>query len=79
KLKTVLVKGRSNYLCLLRLQRARKGGDLFDSEKTRQLETLSQAANDYRVGDGTLQELEEQPDPEVWSTVCAEHGNCTGK
>jgi ATP-dependent DNA helicase DinG len=79
QLKTVLVKGRSNYLCLLRLQRARKGGDLFDTEKTRQLETLAQAANDRRVGDGTLQELEEQPDPEVWSAVCAEHGNCTGK
>ena len=79
QLNAVLVKGRSNYLCLLRLQRARQGNDLFDAPKTRQLETLAQAANDHRVGDGTLQELEEQPDPDVWSAVCAEHGNCTGK
>jgi ATP-dependent DNA helicase DinG len=23
--------------------------------------------------------LAEQPDPEVWGSICAEHGNCTGK
>ena len=79
ELKTVIVKGRSNYLCLLRLQRARNNNDLFDQEKSHQLEELAKSANDHRIGDGTLQEIKDQPDSEVWSAVCAEHGNCTGK
>ena len=78
--KTMLVKGRANYLCLLRLQRARKGGDdLFAHEKTAQLDRIYDAAQAGRVGEGTLQELEEQPDHDVWSAICAEQGNCTGK
>ena len=78
--KTMLVKGRANYLCLLRLQRARKGGDdLFAHEKTAQLDRIYDAAQAGRVGEGTLQELEDQPDHDVWSAICAEQGNCTGK
>jgi len=78
--KAVMVKGRSNYLCLLRLQRARRAaGDLFDAAKEQQLDTLYAAAQNGRLGDGSIQELAEQPDPEVWSAVCAEYGNCTGK
>lgn len=78
--KAVMVKGRSNYLCLLRLQRARRnGGDLFDHTKEQQLDAIYALANNRQLGDGSLQELEEQPDHEVWGTVCAEHGNCTGK
>ena len=74
ELKTVIVKGRSNYLCLLRLQRARNNIDLFDQEKSHQLEELAKSANDHRIGDGTLQEIKDQPDSEVWSAVCAELG-----
>jgi ATP-dependent DNA helicase DinG len=78
--KAVMVKGRSNYLCLLRLQRARRSaGDLFDSTKAQQLDDIYTLANNKQLGDGSLQELDEQPDPEVWGSVCAEHGNCTGK
>jgi len=78
--KAVMVKGRSNYLCLLRLQRARRNGaDLFDSTKEAQLDQIYALANNQQLGDGSYQELEEQPDHEVWSAVCAEHGNCTGK
>ena len=60
ELKTVIVKGRSNYLCLLRLQRARNNIDLFDQEKSHQLEELAKSANDHRIGDGTLQEIKDQ-------------------
>jgi ATP-dependent DNA helicase DinG len=78
--KAVMVKGRSNYLCLLRLQRARRSGsDLFDSSKESQLDTIYALANNRQLGDGSFQELEEQPDHQVWGAICAEHGNCTGK
>ncbi len=80
EVKAVMVKGRSNYLCLLRLQRARRGGgDLFDDARARQLDAIHALASNRQLGDGSLQELGEQPDPEVWSAICAEHGNCTGK
>jgi ATP-dependent DNA helicase DinG len=78
--KAVMVKGRSNYLCLLRLQRARRSsGDLFDDTKERQLNDIYSQANNKQLGDGSYQELEEQPDHDVWGAICAEHGNCTGK
>ncbi|MCF7816569.1 MAG: hypothetical protein K9M54_01705 [Kiritimatiellales bacterium] len=78
--KAVMVKGRSNYLCLLRLQRARRSGsDLFDSSKESQLDAIYALASNRQLGDGSLQELAEQPDHQVWGAICAEHGNCTGK
>ncbi len=78
--KAVMVKGRTNYLCLLRLQRARRSaGDLFDDAKAQQLDDLYALAGNKQLGDGSFQELAEQPDPEIWSSICAEHGNCTGK
>jgi len=78
--KAVMVKGRSNYLCLLRLQRARRnGGDLFDHTKEQQLDAIYALANNRQLGDGSVQELEEQPDHDVWGAICAEHGNCPGK
>lgn len=78
--KAVMVKGRSNYLCLLRLQRARRSsGDLFDDTKGRQLDDIYSLAQNKQLGDGSFQELEEQPDHDVWGAICAEHGNCTGK
>jgi ATP-dependent DNA helicase DinG len=78
--KAVMVKGRSNYLCLLRLQRARRnGGDLLDPERGKQLDAIYALANNRQLGDGSLQELDEQPDHPVWGAICAEHGNCPGK
>ncbi len=78
--KAVMVKGRSNYLCLLRLQRARRSaGDLFDDTKSRQLDEIHTLASNRQLGDGSYQELADQPDHEVWGSICAEHGNCTGK
>ena len=78
--KAVMVKGRSNYLCLLRLQRARRNSsDLFDSTKESQLGTIHALASNQQLGDGSYQELDEQPDHQVWGAICAEHGNCTGK
>lgn len=73
--KAVLVKGRSNYLCLRRLARAeRMGGDLFKANQAAELDRLR--AWSERTTGGSLQDLEEQPAPEVWSAVNVEHGNC---
>ena len=75
--KAVLVKGRGNYLCLRRLARARKmGPELFKTEEEKELERLTQWASS--TADGSLQKLEDQPSPDVWSMVCAEQGNCLG-
>jgi ATP-dependent DNA helicase DinG len=73
--KAVLVKGRSNYLCLRRLARARKmSGELFQSDEQEELDRIRVWAD--KTSDGSIQELERQPHPEVWSSVCAEQGNC---
>lgn len=76
----VMVKGRSNYLCLRRLDQARRlGSDLLEPDRTQQLEVIHALATAGRLGDGSVQELEEQPDHRVWGAICAEYGNCSGK
>jgi len=75
--KAVLAKGRGNYLCLRRLARADGfGGELFPSAQMSALQRLKAWAQTTR--DGTLQDLEEQPPHDVWSSVNVEHGNCMG-
>ena len=75
----VLVKGRSNYLCQRRLQQARqRQAFLFDQEKHLQsLWMVEEWSN--KTTDGSLADLPQLPDSEVWDKVCAEHGNCLGK
>ncbi len=73
--KAVLVKGRSNYLCLRRLARAeRNAPELFKSRENEELAYLREWAG--RTEEGSLQELRQQPSPDLWSAVNVEHGNC---
>lgn len=73
--KAVLVKGRSNYLCLRRLARAeRNAPELFKTRQEEDLERLR--AWSEKTTDGSVQELKEQPSPEIWNAVNVEHGNC---
>ncbi len=73
--KAALVKGRTNYLCLRRLARARSmEGDLFRAGKSMELDHIEAWAK--TTTKGSLQDMPEQPSGEVWSAVCAEHGNC---
>lgn len=73
--KAVLVKGRSNYLCLRRLARAeRNAPELFKTRQEEELERLRLWSD--QTLEGSQQELKEQPSPEVWSAVNVEHGNC---
>ena len=73
--KAALVKGRSNYLCLRRLARTRRmEGDLFKAGKSIELDRVQDWAQTTR--EGSLQDMDEQPSTDVWSSVCVEHGNC---
>ncbi|HMO50964.1 MAG TPA: helicase C-terminal domain-containing protein [Kiritimatiellia bacterium] len=73
--KAVLAKGRSNYLCLRRLARARRmERDLFRPEDVPEIERIQIWAD--QPGDGSLQSMDFQPSPEVWSAVQVEAGNC---
>jgi ATP-dependent DNA helicase DinG len=73
-----LLKGRQNYLCPRRLQRAlRHSDDLFVSSERAELERIFEWSQ--RTTDGTLSDLDPQPDPRVWSQVCSEEHLCTPK
>lgn len=73
--RAVLVKGKGNYLCLRRLDRARGNSkELFTTSADAELEALT--AWSRETFDGSLQTLNPQPPPEVWNAVNVEHGNC---
>jgi len=75
----VLVKGRSNYLCVRRLERAcARAASLFEHAADRTaLGRIAQWA--VRTRDGSLSDLSPAPDWRVWDRVCSEHGNCRGR
>ena len=75
----VLVKGRSNYLCIRRLDRAlRQAAMLFEDARTRrELRRIADWALQTR--DGSLSDLVPAPDWRVWDRVYAEHGACRGR
>lgn len=68
--------GRNNYLCLRRMHQAeREQQQLFeDPERHSQLRRIVDWS--LNAKDGTRQELDFPPRPEVWEEVQAEHGNC---
>ncbi|MCX5671977.1 MAG: helicase, partial [Planctomycetota bacterium] len=75
----VLVKGRSNYLCLRRLERAlhQAAGFFEEDYQRRELKRIGQWA--MKTTDGSLSDLSPEPDWRVWDRVCAEHGLCRGR
>lgn len=77
-LPAVLLKGRQNYLCPARLRRAlEQTGDLFTSHENDELEQIRQWAESTR--DGTLSDLDFQPNTKVWLQVCSEAHLCTAR
>ena len=71
-----LLKGRSNYLCPNRLERAwKETGDLFTSSESAELQMLADWA--HQTKDGTLSDLDFTPTSKVWSLVCSEPHACT--
>src|SRR6266436_7047991 len=66
-----LMKGRQNYLCPRRLERAlQQAGELFTTSEAAELARLSEWASTTK--DGSLSDLAVQPDPKVWTQVCIE-------
>jgi ATP-dependent DNA helicase DinG len=77
--KAVLVKGRNNYLCLRRLHRSEfQQKDLF-SDQYELTEFTKIFAWSYKTQDGTLYDLEEEPDSKVWGMISADSETCLGK
>ena len=74
----VLLKGRHNFLCGTRLDRAlASSGDLFLPEERKELERLREWSLTTR--DGSLTDFIEQPAPRVWEEVRSEPGICSPK
>ena len=73
-----LMKGRQNYLCPRRLERALQNEqELFTGPERSELQRLAEWAHTTR--DGSLSDLSVQPDPKVWAQVCSEAHICTQK
>jgi ATP-dependent DNA helicase DinG len=74
----VLLKGRQNYVCPRRVERAvQHAAELFTGPEQSELERLHQWS--LRTSDGTLSDLDIEPDPSVWSQICSESHSCTAK
>src|SRR5712675_1037467 len=73
-----LMKGRQNYLCPRRLERAlQQANELFTGPEQNELNRLAEWAR--TTGDGSLSDLSVEPDPKVWAQVCSEPHICTKK
>jgi ATP-dependent DNA helicase DinG len=73
-----LIKGRQNYLCPRRLDRAlQQATELFTGPEQNELNRLFEWARTTR--DGSLSDLAVEPDPKVWTQVCSEAHICTQK
>src|SRR5213596_1224922 len=73
-----LMKGRQNYLCPRRLERALQSSkELFTGPEENELNRIAEWASTTR--DGSLSDLSVEPDPKVWTQVCSEAHACTQK
>ena len=73
-----LMKGRQNYVCPRRLERALQSSkELFTGPEENELTRIAEWAAKTR--DGTLSDLPIEPDPKVWAQVCSEAHICTQK
>lgn len=73
-----LLKGRQNYLCPNRLDRALQSqNDLFTGSQQQELLRIS--AWSQQTVTGTLSDFDLEPDPVVWAQICSEAHICTPK
>jgi len=73
-----LMKGRQNYICPRRLERAlQSANELFTGPEQNELNRLAEWAS--TTHDGSLSDLAIEPDPKVWTQVCSEAHLCTPK
>jgi len=78
KFSFTMLKGRANYLCTRRLQKAmQQSGNLFTSSEAEELQRIYEWSK--KTTDGSLSDFDIEPDPKVWAQVCSERGLCTPK
>ncbi len=72
----VLVKGRQNYVCPRRLERALSESTLFDEETTQdELKAIAEWAG--KTKDGSKSDLSFVPSRETWERICSESDTCS--
>jgi len=76
-LSTALLKGRANYLCLYRMDQARKDGRLPSRESISELEAIRQWAPVTKDGDLSISSVMAE-DSELWPLVTSSSDNCLG-
>ncbi len=78
KFSYAMLKGRANYLCTRRLQKAmQQSGNLFTSSEAEELQRIYEWSKETK--DGSFSDFEIEPDAKVWSQVCSERGLCSPK
>ncbi|MEK7793971.1 MAG: helicase C-terminal domain-containing protein [Candidatus Hydrogenedentota bacterium] len=76
KFSAVLVKGRQNYVCPRRLERALSEATLFsDDDEAATLKAIAEWAK--KTEDGSTADLPFVPPREIWEKVCSEADTCT--
>ncbi|MCL2719830.1 MAG: ATP-dependent DNA helicase DinG [Treponema sp.] len=75
KLKSVIMKGRGNYLCLRRLDDSIKEPPLFDFDSG-ELNNIAKWAQTTKTG--AKADLSFMPSETVWSSICSESDLCLG-
>lgn len=72
----MVLKGRRNYLCATRLQRAMSStGSLFSEDEQEQLLRIFEWSKE--TADGDVENLGFTPSANVWDMVCSEKGICS--
>jgi ATP-dependent DNA helicase DinG len=78
KFSYTMLKGRANYLCTRRLQKAmQQSGNLFTSSEAEELQRIYEWSKETK--DGSLSDFSVEPDAKVWAQVCSERGLCSPK
>ena len=78
KFSYAMLKGRANYLCTRRLQKAmQQSGNLFTSSEAEELQRIYEWSKTTK--DGSLSDFSIEPDAKVWAQVCSERGLCSPK
>jgi ATP-dependent DNA helicase DinG len=78
KFNFAMLKGRANYLCTRRLQKAmQQSGHLFTTSEAAELQRIYEWSKETK--DGSLSDFSIEPDPKVWAQVCSERGLCSPK
>ncbi|GBU27276.1 ATP-dependent DNA helicase DinG [Treponema sp. R8-4-B8] len=75
KIKSVIMKGRGNYLCLRRLDDTLREGLLFDFDK-KEIDNIVEWSKKTKTG--AKSELAFMPSETLWAGVCSESDLCLG-